>query len=261
MRYLKLWVFFLKNCLLREMEFRGNFVIEIGGNLLRLGITILFFQVIFLHTPTIGGWDIHITLLLVAVNQLINNLYNAFFRANIYQISEYVREGTLDFILVKPIDPQFFTTLRYVSFSALFSLVFPLLIIFYLATAGKITFSLPIFSLFLLLLLCGVAIRYAIGVAVMTLSFWVTEAYALHGLYSEFFSLSGYPAVIFRGGWQFFFTFIIPIIVVANFPVMAVTQVLSPAAVLFAVGLSALLLLITRKFFHFALRNYCSASS
>jgi len=243
------------------MEFRGNFVIQIAGNLLRLGITILFFGVIFLHAPTIGGWDIHTTLLLVAVNELINNLYRTFFSINITRISEYVREGTLDFILVKPIDPQFFTTLRYVSFSALFSLVFPLLIIFYLVAAGNITFSLPIFALFLLLLLCGVAIRYAFGLAVMTLSFWVTEVEALHGLYSEFFSLSGYPAVIFRGGWQFFFTFIIPIIVVANFPVMVVTQMLSSTAILFAVGLSALLLLITRKFFHFALRNYCSASS
>ena len=243
------------------MEFRGNFAIQVAGNLLRLGITILFFQIIFLHTPTIGGWDIHTTLLLVAVNQLVNNLYNAFFSINITRISDYVREGTLDFILVKPVDPQFFTTLRYVSFSALFSLIFPLLIISYLATIGNIAFSLPIFLLFLLLLLCGVAIRYAIGLAVMTLSFWVTEAYALHSLYSEFFSLSGYPAVIFRGGWRIFFTFVIPIIVVANFPVMAVTQALSTTALLFALGISALLLLVTRKFFHFALRNYCSASS
>ena len=243
------------------MEFRGNFAIQVAGNLLRLGITILFFHIIFLHTATIGGWDIHTTLLLVAVNQLVNNLYNAFFSINITQISDYVREGTLDFILVKPVDPQFFTTFRYVSFSALFSLIFPLLIISYLTTTGNITFSLPIFSLFLLLLLCGVAIRYAFGLAVMTLSFWVTEAYALHTLYSEFFSLSEYPAVIFRGGWQIFFTFIIPIIVVANFPVMAVTQALSTTALLFALGISALLLLVTRKFFHFALRNYCSASS
>lgn len=243
------------------MEFRGNFITLIAGNLLRLGISILFFGVIFLHIPTIGGWDIHTTLLLVAVNQLIHSLYYAFFATNIREISEYVREGTLDFILVKPIDPQFFTTFRYVSFADMFSLLFPLLIIFYLVGTGNITFTLPILMLFLLLLLCGVAIRYAIGVVVMTLSFWVTEIHALYALYSEFFTLSGYPAVIFRGGWQFFFTFIIPIIVVANFPVMVVTQVLSPAAVLFALGLSALLLFISRKFFHFALRNYCSASS
>jgi len=260
-RYVDLWISFSRNCLLRELEFRGNCLIKMAGNLLRLAITMVFFQVLFLHTPTIGGWDIHSTLLLVAVNQMVNGLYNAFFSTNITRIPDYVREGTLDFVLVKPIDPQFLTTLRYVNFSALFSLVFPLLIIFYLVAAGSIAVSLSAFALSLLLLSCGVAIRYALGLAVMTLSFWATETYALHSLYTDFFSLSGYPAVIFRGGWQIFFTFIVPVIVVANFPVMALMQVLDATAVLFALGLAAVLLLLTRWFFHFALRNYCSASS
>lgn len=261
MRYVDLWISFFRNCLLRELEFRGNCLIKVAGNLLRLAITMVFFQVLFLHTPTIGGWDIHSTLLLVAVNQMVNGLYNAFFSTNITRIPDYVREGTLDFVLVKPIDPQFLTTLRYVNFSALFSLVFPLLIIFYLVAAGSIAVSLSAFALSLLLLSCGVAIRYALGLAVMTLSFWATETYALHSLYTDFFSLSGYPAVIFHGGWQIFFTFIVPVIVVANFPVMALMQVLDATAVLFALGLAAVLLLVTRRFFHFALRNYCSASS
>lgn len=261
MRYVELWASFFRNCLLRELEFRGNCLIKMAGNLLRLAITIVFFQVIFLHTPTIGGWDIHSTLLLVAVNQMVNGLYNAFFSTNITRIPDYVREGTLDFVLVKPIDPQFLTTLRYVNFAALFSLIFPVLIVFYLVAAGSVIVSLPALVLSLLLLWCGVVIRYAIGLAVMTLSFWATETYALHALYTDFFSLSGYPAAIFRGGWQIFFTFIVPVIVVANFPVMAVMQALDATAILLAVGLAAVLLLVTRWFFHFALRNYCSASS
>jgi ABC-2 type transport system permease protein len=95
----------------------------------------------------------------------------------------------------------------------------------------------------------------------MTLSFWVTRAEALHSLYTDFFSLSGYPASIYQGAMRFFFTFIIPVVVVANFPVMIVIKLLNPIYTLYALAISLLFFTLSRTFFKFALKYYSSASS
>lgn len=261
MRYLRLWSSFAKNCLAREMEFRANVIIQLLGNLLQFVVIIVFFRVIYLHTPAIGGWGIYHTLFLVGTNQLINNCYSAFFGLNIPRISEYTREGKLDFILVTPVDAQFLTSLRYVSFSSLVSLVVPLFLIGYAVIEGSMAISITLVLIYLLLLLCGLLVRYSIGFAVMLVSFWTKRAEALHSLYSDFFTLSGYPAVIYPGAMRVFFTFIIPVIVVANFPVMIATRLLSPIYTLYALAISVLFFVVSRTLFKFALRYYSSASS
>ncbi|MCD5383235.1 hypothetical protein LR066_00545 [candidate division WOR-3 bacterium] len=72
MHYFRLWISFAKNCLSRELEFRQNFLVRISGNILWFITTILFFRVIYLHTPTIGGWELWQSMLLVSTNQIIN---------------------------------------------------------------------------------------------------------------------------------------------------------------------------------------------
>lgn len=243
------------------MEFRGNLIIQLLGNLLQFGVIVVFFRVIYLHTPAIGGWSLYQTLLLVGTNQLINDSYSAFFGLNIPRISEYTREGKLDFILIRPVDAQFLTSVRYVSFPSLISSVFPLLLIGYVVIEGGVAISITLVLIYMLLLLCGLLVRYSIGFAVMLVSFWTKRAEALHSLYSEFFTLSGYPASIYPGAMRVFFTFIIPVIVVANFPVMIATRLLSPTYALYALAISVLFFVASRTLFMFALRYYSSASS
>lgn len=261
MRYLRLWITFFKNCLTRELEFRSNFFIQIIGNVIELLVTIVFFKVIYLHISTIGGWGIYETLFLVGTNQLITNLHNAFFGLNIPRISEYTRSGNLDLMLIKPIDTQFFVSCRYINFASLMSIIFPLFLLYYVVINSNFMFSSFLVFLYLLLIFCGVLIRYTIGFGTMILSFWVTRIEALYSLYSDFFSLAGYPSSIYQGVIRIFFIFIIPLIVVANFPVMIAIKLLNPIYTLYALLISVLFFTFSRILFKFALRCYSSASS
>jgi ABC-2 type transport system permease protein len=74
-----------------------------------------------------------------------------------------------------------------------------------------------------------------------------------------------YPREIFAGklaspmGW--FFTFIIPILLVVNVPADVMVRLFDWPMVGFTVAASMVLLVVSRKFFRFALRQYRSASS
>jgi ABC-2 type transport system permease protein len=80
-----------------------------------------------------------------------------------------------------------------------------------------------------------------------------------------FSSLARYPREIFSGRWAEplgqFFTFFIPILLVSNVPANVMVRVFDPAMIGLTVASAVVLLWISRRFFHVALRSYRSASS
>jgi len=42
----------------------------------------------------------------------LNGITNTWFNPNLTEIVKHIREGTLDFVLLKPIDSQFFISLK-----------------------------------------------------------------------------------------------------------------------------------------------------
>jgi ABC-2 type transport system permease protein len=78
-------------------------------------------------------------------------------------------------------------------------------------------------------------------------------------------SLMRYPKDIFAGTWfapvSWFFTFIVPVLIIVNVPACGMVKVLEPQLVLFMLAATVVLLFGSRTFFRFALQKYRSASS
>ncbi len=242
------------------MGFRANFLLRLLGNLLSFGINIIFFQLIYLNVSTIGGWQLYETLILVGSCQIVNYLHSAFF-GGISRFSDYVEEGTLDLILLKPVDPQFLISTRYINYQSLLSLVFPLALIVYVMGWQGITLSFLHLILYLLLLICGLLIRYALGFLIMSSSLWVVRADALYALYDYIASLAQYPLSIYPAVVKVIFTFLIPIIIIANFPALSLLGELDPRFILLSLLVSSFFFFLARGMFLFSLRFYTSASS
>lgn len=242
------------------MGFRANFIFRILGNLLSFSISIIFFRIIYLNAPSIGGWNLYQTLILVSTCQIINSLHSALF-GGISRLNDYVESGGLDLVLLKPLDPQFLISLRYIDFQSLLSLVFPIALILYIASLGKISFNPLHLTLFLLLLISGLLLRYALGFLVMASCLWVVRADALYALYNYIASLAQYPISIYQGGVRVFFTLVIPIIVIANFPALSLIGEVSFKFVLLALLVTFFFFYLSRFVFTLGLRFYTSASS
>ena len=200
-------------------------------------------------------------LLLIATNKLIDAIYETFLGTNIKKISRYIKKGEMDYIILKPLNTQFFISMRYIDFAQLLSVLIPTSIVLYLIIKGYISFNGFTLSIYLSLIICGIIIRYVFGFIIMLCSYWLTELGALYSLYNEFFDLASYPISIYKGFIKSIFIYVIPIIVIANFPVMFIYKLLNPSFIIYTFFLTIILLIISKLFFNFAIKNYTSASS
>src|SRR5438046_2793388 len=114
-RHFELYAAFWQNSVVREMAFKGNFLLWIIVEVLWFGLQLAFITVIYQHTDRIGDWSKWEVVLLMGAAHFIQQIFQAFFLTNCVQISEYVRTGKLDFMLLLPINTRFIVSLRQVD--------------------------------------------------------------------------------------------------------------------------------------------------
>jgi len=263
-RYLEIYSIMLRNSVIREMSFKANFILWMAVELLWFLGQIIFIQVLFQYVNRIGDWTKWEVVLLVGTHQLIGQIFQAFFYVNVANIPELVRTGKLDFMLLLPVDSQFAVSTRQFGMDNIVNaLVGVGIVIFALAkmhvTPGPIQILLYIPAVAL-----GVAIHYSIMLFLCTISFWIVRAQGLVFGYYNLFNIARYPDSIFGHGiFRFVFSWIIPVIVVANIPARLLGRIFEGPIPLMAhlAGAAILALALSRAFWHFALRRYSSASS
>ena len=97
------------------MMFKGNFLLWIVVELLWFGLQLSFIGVLYLHTDAIGTWTKWQVVLLVGASHFIQQIFQAFFLINCTNLSELVRTGKLDFLLLLPVNTRFVVSLRQVD--------------------------------------------------------------------------------------------------------------------------------------------------
>ena len=108
-RYLSILGTFVRACLVRDMTFRANFLLECLTSLGWMSMNLAFYLLIFTFTPEIGrgtGWTREPFFAFVATGLIINSIVQALFMPSAEELTEMVRTGGLDAVLVKPLDAQ-----------------------------------------------------------------------------------------------------------------------------------------------------------
>src|SRR5580698_4716119 len=109
--YAALW----RNSVAREMSFKSNFLLWIVVEFLWFGLQLGFIGVIYLHTDHIASWSKWQVIMLVGASHFIQQIFQAFFLTNCVQLSELIRTGRLDFMLLLPTNTRFLISLRQVD--------------------------------------------------------------------------------------------------------------------------------------------------
>ena len=171
--YLRVLRTFLVNSLVREMQFRGNFVIELLTHAFWFTMQVVLFRVIFGNVSTVNGWSRGEYFGFMATAMILNALMEAFFVPNLANLSEMVRTGGLDFALLKPIDTQFLVSFEKLDLGAFVQLLLPSgLLAYSFAQTGHLP-SLGDAALYLGLLLLSVAIYYSLMLIFASTSVWL----------------------------------------------------------------------------------------
>ena len=106
-------------CLQRQFPF-----VDLRGTALVRIATFSFVSVIFLHTDQIGTWTQWQMVLLVGASNFIQQIFQAFFLVNCTNLSELVRTGKIDFLLLLPVNTRFIVSLRQVDLGAFVNATF-----------------------------------------------------------------------------------------------------------------------------------------
>ena len=90
-RYREVYAIMLRNSMIREMAFKANFLLWMGVELLWFIGQIIFIEVIFGYVDRIGDWTKWEVVLLVGTHQIIAQIFQAFFYANLANLPELIR--------------------------------------------------------------------------------------------------------------------------------------------------------------------------
>lgn len=275
--YYRVFATFVRNSLVRDMSFRSNFWIESFASTSWVFMNLGFYLLIFQYTKQIGpdsGWGKFEFFVFLATTMFVNSIVQAFFMPNMQEFSELIRTGGLDFALLKPIDTQFLISLQRVEWSTLsnFFVGFVLLCVSLWKLTSRAVDPLVIsplsYVLYPFYLLCGVVILYSLMISLAATSIWLGRNQTLYNFWFYITNFSRYPMEIYSGTFgtplRWFFTFLIPVLVVVNVPAAVMAKPLADSGWIlpvFAIFATFVSVTASRWVFRKALLSYRSASS
>jgi ABC-2 type transport system permease protein len=259
-RYLQVLGVFWRTSLLSELEYRLNFLLAVLSSLGHVLGNTFGLSLFYTGRGSLGGWPFHEALLVMGLCTILQGFNRTLLSPNLARIVEHMRTGTLDFVLLKPIDSQFWLSTRRISPWGLPDISFGAGIVLYAAHR----LGLPLSNLAWALgpLLLGALIQYSLWFILASISIWYVKIHNVTEVLNALLAAGRYPIdALPRGAYRFVFTFIVPVALLTTVPARVALGKPQGAALLVALGFAAGAFLASRYFWRFALRYYTSASS
>lgn len=243
-----------------ELEYRANFTFSILSSAINLFTGVFTLALFFRHGAALGGWSWAEAVVVLGMFTILQGVAAAFFQPNLNRIVDHVRQGTLDFVLLKPIDTQFWLSTRRLSPWGLPDIALGSAMAAYGVGTAPVTALAVIMAL--ACFVCSVAILYSIWFMMATTTVWFVQVSNVTEVLRALLDAGRFPIDAFPAGtYRFIFTFVVPVAFMTSVPAHALLGKGSLLSLVFAVAIAIALLLASRAWFRYALRDYTSASS
>jgi ABC-2 type transport system permease protein len=258
-RYFHVLRLFWETAIAAELEYRLNFVISALSSLCSLAGSIFGLFLFYRGGYTFEGWSWEESLVVLGIFTLLQGFSATFLSPNLSQIVKHIQQGTLDFVLLKPIDSQFWLSTHTISPWGLPDLLFGLLVIGY--AGGKLHLPAIAYLSGIVPLVFGLLSLYSLWFMLGATSIWFVKIYNVTEVLRGLLEAGRFPMTAYPVAYRFFFTFIVPVAFLTTIPAQTVLQRGDYIWLVAAGGLAIALLVVARQFWRFALRFYTSASS
>src|SRR5690349_17150543 len=115
-KYIKIYGMFLKCSLMKQMEYRVNFIMMIGIEGVFLITKLLYAYIVYDTGVIIYGFSPDMIIFYIGTFILMTGIYMFLFYFNFSSISSLIRNGDLDILITKPISLQFMLTMKQVDY-------------------------------------------------------------------------------------------------------------------------------------------------
>lgn len=243
------------------VQYRASFLAEAAMALLWIAWTVLPLLVVFRFREGVAGWTWEASLLVLGFFITLEGLLSAFVEPNLKAVVEHVRSGTLDFVLLKPVDTQLLVSVHRTDPTRLPHVLAGLGVVAVAASRLPTPPGPRELLLGALLLGCGVLALYSLWTIVVSTSFWFVRVDNLSVLLGNVVEAGRWPVGFYRGAVRFVLTFVIPVGLMTTWPALALLRLIDARQVALSLAVCGGFLVVSRAVWRLALRHYASASS
>jgi len=262
MKYIKINMVLFKNAIIRDLKIPGVVISGILFELLEVTVSIIFFNLIFGNTKSLGGWNFYQVLTLYAFAKFIIGFHNAWFKKGIQSMSQdLVRRGELDFYLAKPVNSMYMVSVSKPRVYTFINCLFSAGLGIYSIVHSGINIGADNIFWFVILAILGITLYYFLSIITITPVFWFIRLWGLQGIMYRVNQFMRYPVNIFSPILKFSLFIFFPIMTASYFPVSTLFYDPSWKAILFVFFITIIFGIITNSFWKLGLKRYGSASS
>jgi len=260
-KYLKVYSQFMHTSLASELEYKTNILIDLITAILSLIGSIFLLSIFFQNNLSIGGWEFEQALIIQGIYTILNGITNTWFNPNLTEIVKHIREGTLDFVLLKPIDSQFFISLKNINPSGILEIMLGVSLLIYCIIINQINLNLSFLTLSLTTIICSICILYSLWFFISTTTIWFVKTWNATEVLRSFLYIGRFPLNSFSLSLRIFFSVFIPIAFITTIPSEVFLGISQLWKIFLEVIVAMVFLFTSRRFWIFALKFYTSASS
>jgi ABC-2 type transport system permease protein len=252
-----LWVL-VRGIFLTNMNKKLGFMIFFVGKMLRFFLYLFFIYYALSGSKVLGKYDRDQVIFFFLTFTLIDSLGQLLFR-NIYTFRGMVVSGSFDFVLLKPVSALFRVLLG--GIDMIDAATIPIIVIFCYLWGLRFDPNIYIVISYLVLVVNSLVIIAAFHIIVASFGIITLEVDNLIMIYRDIESMGRFPVDIYNPVVRNVLTFVVPIGIMMTVPAKVFLGLITPAGVVTAFIISAVLLFLSLRFWHFALLRYTSASS
>ena len=260
-KYLIIGLKIMRRDLILNFTYRAQFWGDTLGSIIWSLVYLAFIKIIFNYTDLLANWSYWQILLIFCFQQLNFYFIYIFIMPSLREFHDQIRKGNFDFIINKPLDSQFFSSVQKFTFSVSLCFVIMLIFLGYILQQLNWQFNWLQIIITLYLFCCSVIIVYACLNLIACLSFWFIRAEALTQVWFETYNISEYPRQIYHGWLKFIFCYILPFLLFFNLPAEAIQGIYHWPELLFISIFTLAITIFNRWFWNLSIKHYSSASS
>jgi ABC-2 type transport system permease protein len=261
MSYLRLiWTFFRVG-ILNELAYRVNFYVQLFQSFISLGTALAGLAVVFSHTETLGGWQANEILVLLGIYLLVGGLIQMVIQPGMESLMAGVRQGTLDFTLTKPEDAQLLVSIGEIRIWKITDILLGIGVILFAFSRLDHILGIEGLLRFAAVLIFGIAIIYSFWLILATFSFWFIRVDNILNIFQAMYQAGRWPIGIYPQWLRLILTFLVPVAFAVTVPAEALSGRLSQTSLLTAGALAVVMLLLSRWFWKYGVKNYSGASA
>lgn len=244
-----------------QAQYRFDFLLQLVMSVFWVAWNTAPVWIVFEIRPTVAGWNRDQAMLVMSTFLMLRALIEGVVSPNLNQIVWQIRQGTFDFVLLKPVDAQLLVSASRIIPSKLVDLLAGMALAVISVARLNPTPSLSAIAFGGLMLVFAATMVYATWLLISCTAFWLVKVDNLAFLFSSVFDAARWPITMFSGWIRFVLTFVVPVALMTSYPALALLGALDLAHALASATIAVALLIASRLVFKTALRHYSSASS